>query len=73
MIINKNGLLLVLFLIIFSNFLSAQKDVKNGDGFYKKEMQSLQASIHTWPMAKNWIFIQNRIKFFIYNGAKCIS
>lgn len=46
MIINKNGLLLVLFLMVFSNFLSAQKDVKNGDGFYKKEMQSLQASIH---------------------------
>ncbi|MEJ7695049.1 glycoside hydrolase family 76 protein [Daejeonella sp.] len=46
MIINKNGLLLVLFLIFFSNFLSAQKDFKNGNGFYKKERQSLQASIH---------------------------
>ncbi len=45
MIMNKKGLLLVLFLTVFSNFLSAQKNVKTGDGFYKKEMQSLQTSI----------------------------
>jgi hypothetical protein len=40
MTFNKNGLLFVLCLALFSNFASAQTK-----GYYKKEMQSLQAAI----------------------------
>jgi hypothetical protein len=40
MTINKNGLLFVLCLALFSNFASAQTK-----GYYKKEMQSLQNAI----------------------------
>ncbi len=45
MIITKKHLLLVLFLTFFSNFLWAQQKPKTSNGFYKKEMQQLQASI----------------------------
>ena len=45
MIIIKAGCSLVFFIAFFSTSLSAQKSVRNGDGFYKKEMQSLQAAI----------------------------
>lgn len=45
MIISKAGCSLVLFLTVFSNLLFSQKNGQNGDGFYRKEMQSLQAAI----------------------------
>lgn len=45
MIINSKNVLFVLLVAGFPGFLSAQKSAKTGDGFYKKEMQSLQASI----------------------------
>jgi hypothetical protein len=45
MMTNKKSFLLVLLLMFFSNFLSAQKNVKTQDVFYKKEMQSLQSAI----------------------------
>ena len=43
--ININSFLLVLFLTVLPIFLSAQKSIKIKDGFYKKEMKSLQTSI----------------------------
>ena len=45
MITKKPLLFLVLFLIGFSNFLSAQPKAKPGNGYYNKELQSLQAAI----------------------------
>ena len=45
MTINKLGYPLVLFLAVLSTSLSAQKNARNADGFYKKEMQSLHAAI----------------------------
>ncbi len=45
MTIKKKGLLLVLFAVFFLHLLSAQKSAQTGNGFYKQEMQSLQAAI----------------------------
>jgi rhamnogalacturonyl hydrolase YesR len=45
MVTNKKSFLLVLLLVFFFNFLSAQKNVKTQDVFYKKEMQSLRSAI----------------------------
>ncbi|WP_285059399.1 glycoside hydrolase family 76 protein [Pedobacter ginsengisoli] len=42
---NKKALLFVLFFTAYSTFLSAQKKNKPGNGFYKNELQSLQAVI----------------------------
>ena len=42
---NKNNFLLVLLFMGFSNVLFAQKKAETHDGFYKKEMQSLQTAI----------------------------
>ena len=44
MMINKNSFLLILVLMVFSNLLSGQNKITN-NGFYKKEMKSLQAAI----------------------------
>lgn len=57
--INKNSFLLVLFLTVLPNFLSAQKNVKTKDGFYKKEMKSLQASIkkNFYDKASGYYFV----------------
>ncbi|MET4080319.1 hypothetical protein ABIB40_000259 [Pedobacter sp. UYP30] len=46
MIITKKYFSVLLCLTFFSSFLSAQQKAKRGDGFYKKEMQSLQAAIN---------------------------
>jgi rhamnogalacturonyl hydrolase YesR len=45
MITNKKGLLVVLILTVFSGFVTAQRSVKTGGGFYKKQMQLLDAAI----------------------------
>jgi hypothetical protein len=59
MIINKKGLLLVLLVTSFSNFLLAQKKSNAGDGFYKKEMQSLQTTIQNnfYDKASGYYFV----------------
>lgn len=44
MMINRKSLLIILFLAGFLNFSFAQAQVKN-DGYYKKELQSLQTAI----------------------------
>ena len=43
--INRCSILIILTLTIFTTFLSAQTRIKSKEGFYRKEMQSLQASI----------------------------
>lgn len=55
----KNSFLLVLFLIISSNLFSAQENVKSQDGFYRKEMRSLQASIQKnfYDKASGYYFV----------------
>ena len=45
MIINKAVCSLIMFLTVFSSFLSAQNIAQNKDGLYKNEMRSLQAAI----------------------------
>jgi rhamnogalacturonyl hydrolase YesR len=59
MMTNKKSFLLVLLLMFFSNFLSAQKNIKTQDGFYKKEMQSLQAAIQKnfYDMASGYYLV----------------
>ena len=55
----KKSLLLAIFLTTFSNFITAQTSVKSNDGFYKKEMQSLQAAIQKnfYDKASGYYFV----------------
>ncbi len=54
----KNGFLLTLLLMMFSNFLFGQRPIAN-NGFYKKEMKSLQVSIQEkfYDKASGYYFV----------------
>src|ERR1035437_10687432 len=55
----KKSLLLAIFLTTFSNFISDQTSKKSNDGFYREEMQSLQAAIQKnfYDKASGYYFV----------------